>query len=63
MQRDVEAFRSLYAVAMELERLHQLVDDTVMALGSDAYSASLAVYTYAKANQDEFGLDGKPVGL
>jgi len=59
MQRDVDAFRALYAVAMELERLQRLVDDTVMALGSDAYSASLAIYTYAKANQDEFGLESK----
>lgn len=43
---------------LALTQLHELVDDTVVALGSEAYAASsLQVYNYAKASGKGAGLD------
>jgi hypothetical protein len=34
-----------------------LVDDTVVAVGSDAYAAALLIYNFAKASRKGAGLD------
>ncbi|ASC70789.1 hypothetical protein XM38_017360 [Halomicronema hongdechloris C2206] len=34
-----------------------ILDDTYMAVGSEAYAAALSVYSYAKANNSGAGLD------
>jgi hypothetical protein len=57
LQRDVELFESLYPLAMALSQLQSDLDDTLAAIGSDAYSAALQVYRHAKAHGDGSGLD------
>lgn len=57
MRRDVELFQSLYPILLSLTQLQELVDDTVMAVGSDAYTAALMVYSFAKASGQGAGLD------
>jgi hypothetical protein len=57
MRRDVELFEALYPVLLSLTQLQELVDDTVMAVGSEAYAAGLIVYNYAKASGKGTGLD------
>jgi len=50
MRRDVELFEALQPILLALNQLQDLVDDTSMQVGSEAYAAALAVYTYAKAS-------------
>jgi hypothetical protein len=57
MAQDVALFESLYPILLSLTQLHELVDDTVMAVGSDAYAAALVVYNFAKASGRGSGLD------
>lgn len=58
MQRDVALFEALYPIVLALSQLHELVDDTAVAVGSDAYAAALLVYGFAKASGQGAGLDG-----
>jgi hypothetical protein len=57
MQRDVDLFDALYPIAMELNQLQAELDDTLAAVGSDAYTAALQVYRHAKAHGEGSGLD------
>jgi hypothetical protein len=57
MRRDIELFDALYPVLLSLTQLQELVDDTFIAAGSEAYTAALAIYNYAKANGNISGLD------
>ncbi|WP_193196165.1 hypothetical protein [Nostoc sp. MG11] len=57
MRRYVELFDALYPVLLSLTQLQELVDDTLIATGSEAYTAALAVYNYAKVNGNVSGLD------
>lgn len=57
MQKDVELFQTLYPILMALTQLQELVDDTVLAVGSDAYAAALLVYQFAKVSGKGSGLD------
>ncbi len=57
MQKDVQLYESLYPVLMALTQLQDLVDDTCLAVGSEAYAAALQVYTYAKASGQGTGLE------
>jgi len=52
---DVELVNALRPVQGELRDLLEKVDDTVLAAGSEAFSAALRVYQFAKTN----GLDGE----
>lgn len=56
MRQDLELFESLYPVTLALTQLQALVDDTLTAVGSEAYAAALLVYNYAKTS-GEGGLD------
>lgn len=56
-QQDVQLFSELKSILMALSQLHELIDDTTLAVGSDAYSEALDVYTYAKAARLGTGLD------
>jgi hypothetical protein len=58
MKQDVELFESMYPVLISLAQLNELVEDTVMEVGSEAYAAALMVYNFAKANGTGSGLDG-----
>ena len=57
MQQDVELFEELYPIWQSLIQLCELVDDTKMAVGSDAYVAALLVYNYAKTSGLGAGLN------
>ena len=57
MRRDVELFEALYPILLSLSQLKELVDDTFLAAGSEAYVAALSVYGYAKASGNTQGLD------
>ncbi len=58
MRRDVELFEKMYPIVVALSQLQELVDDTAMAAGSEAYAAALQVYHYAKASGQGSGLEG-----
>lgn len=57
MQKDVQLYESLYPILMALTQLQDWVDDTCLAVGSEAYAAALQVYTYAKASGQGTGLE------
>ncbi|MBD2415034.1 hypothetical protein FACHB389_19295 [Nostoc calcicola FACHB-389] len=57
MRKDVQLFEALYPVLLSLTQLQELVDDTSLAVGSEAYAAALQVYNYAKASGRGAGLD------
>ena len=57
MQKDVELFEAMYPIMMALTQLQELLDDTYTTVGSEAYSAALTVYNYAKASGQGAGLD------
>lgn len=57
MRRDLELFEALQPMLLALTRLRELVDDTAVAAGDEAYRAALEVYRYAKANGSVAGLD------
>ncbi len=57
MRRDVELFEALYPILLSITQLQELLDDTFVAVGSEAYAAGLLVYNYAKANNKGAGLD------
>lgn len=59
MERDVELYRSLYPVSQSLNQIQELVEDTLMVVGSEAYTAALVAYRYAKdSDLDTEGLNG-----
>ena len=57
MRRDVEMFEALYPLLLALNQVQELMDDTYVAVGSEAYAAALLVYNYAKASGKGAGLD------
>ena len=50
MRKDVQLTEDLYPILLALGQLHELVDDTYMAVGSEAYAGALLVYNAAKMN-------------
>ncbi len=63
MRKDVQLFEALYPVLLSLTQLQELVDDTSLAVGSEAYAAALQVYNYAKASGKGAGLDAVVVEM
>ncbi|PSN19404.1 hypothetical protein C7271_07450 [filamentous cyanobacterium CCP5] len=57
MRRDFELFEALQPMLLALTRLRELIDDTAVAAGDEAYRAALEVYRYAKANGSVAGMD------
>ncbi|MBD2060560.1 hypothetical protein H6F88_31960 [Oculatella sp. FACHB-28] len=57
MRHDLELFEALQPMLLALTQLQELIDDTAVAAGGEAYSAALEVYRYAKANGTVAGLD------
>ena len=55
--QDVALFDELHAVALALAPLNELIDDTLVQVGSEAYAAALVVYQYAKNAGQGAGLD------
>ena len=58
MEKDVELYNDLYPVLLSLHQLNELVEDTLMVVGSEAYAAALVAYRYAKEANLGAGLDG-----
>jgi hypothetical protein len=56
MRKDVETYRALTAIRITLVQLLELVENTQVLVGSEAYSGALAVYAQAR-------LTGKGKGL
>ncbi len=50
MKRDVDLWSALIPIEQALTQLSQLVENTYAAVAADAYSAALAVYSFAKHN-------------
>jgi hypothetical protein len=57
MRKDVQLFEAMYPIVMALQQLQKLLDDTYVTVGSEAYSAALQVYNYAKASGQGAGLE------
>jgi hypothetical protein len=57
MRKDVQLFEAMYPIVMAMTQLQELLDDTYVMVGSEAYSAALQVYNYAKASGQGAGLE------
>lgn len=58
MRKDVDLLAALSPVLAALAQLNELVDDTLMEVGSEAYTSALAVYQNARAAGKGAALDG-----
>ncbi|MEW8073913.1 MAG: hypothetical protein AB2826_26210 [Candidatus Thiodiazotropha sp.] len=56
-ERDVALYQALYPVSVALSKLNELVEGTLMAVGSDAYTTALDVYAYSKLTEGVTGLE------
>jgi hypothetical protein len=63
MQRDVALTTALEPIMAALTQLQELVEDTYIAAGSEAYTAALLVYQYARAGSKGAALDNLLDGL
>jgi hypothetical protein len=57
MRQDVELLQALSPIMVALDPLYDLITDTYMLVGSEAYAAGLEVYRYAKQAKHSAGLD------
>lgn len=57
MRKDVELIGALSPVMTALAQLQELVEDTFMAVGSDAYTSALMVYQFARSSGKGAALD------
>jgi hypothetical protein len=48
MRRDIQLHEKLDRILISLTQLQDMVDDTCLLAGSEAYTAALTVYSYAK---------------
>jgi hypothetical protein len=58
MRKDVDLLAALEPVMASLSQLSELVEDTYMAVGSEAYISALLVYQFARAAGKGAALDG-----
>lgn len=56
-RQDVELLTGLQPIAAALAQLQELVEDTYLEVGSEAYAAALAVYGYTRASGKGAALD------
>jgi hypothetical protein len=57
MGRDVQLFEALQPILTSLTRLQEQLSDTYTEVGSEAYSAALVVYQYARTSGDGESLE------
>ncbi|MBW4658292.1 MAG: hypothetical protein KME15_06430 [Drouetiella hepatica Uher 2000/2452] len=57
MQREVELYEELYPILLAIAKLHELVEDTYMTAGNEAYTSARTVYSSAKVNGRGIGVD------
>ncbi|MBD0373383.1 MAG: hypothetical protein ICV60_21285 [Pyrinomonadaceae bacterium] len=58
MRKDWELLQALEPIRVALMQLMELLDDTYTEVGSEAYTAALAVYNYTRASGKGQALDG-----
>lgn len=58
MRKDVQLAEALYPIVVALSQLQELLDDTTLAVGSEAMAAALQVYSYAKVSGQGAGMEG-----
>lgn len=58
MRKDVELFDGLQELLLPLGQLLQMLEDTAMVAGSEAYAASLQVYSHTRASAVDGSLEG-----
>jgi hypothetical protein len=58
MRKDVDLLSALSPILLALGQLNELVEDTYIEVGSEAYVSALAVYQYARAAGKGAALDG-----
>jgi hypothetical protein len=59
MRRDWELYSALLPIMLAVGQLNELLDDTITAVGSEAYSAALVVYRALQADGGGAALDGE----
>jgi hypothetical protein len=59
MQRDVDLFNALQPVSIAVSQLQELIEDTYLLVGSEAYIAALLVYQYSRAAGKGAALDNQ----
>jgi hypothetical protein len=57
LRRDAELFEALQPIALALTQVQELLDDTLVEVGAEAYTAALVVYNYARNNGQGQALD------
>ncbi len=57
LRKDVELFEAMYPLMIAFSQIQVSLNDTYMTVGSEAYTAALKVYNYAKANGDDAGME------
>jgi hypothetical protein len=57
MSKDVALILALAPIMSALAQLHELIEDTFLAVGSEAYIAALLVYQYARTGGKGAALD------
>ncbi len=57
MRQDLELYKALYPIAMQLAQLSELVNDTMAIAGSEALTSARLVYKFAKASNLNAGLE------
>ena len=57
MTRDVTLFREMHSLMQAATQLYERIEDTYKAAGADAFSAALAVYSYAKMSDPGMAMD------
>lgn len=50
MERDIALFEALDPLLLPVMQLQELIDDTLLAVGSESYMAALKVYNYTKVS-------------
>ncbi|HWS98989.1 MAG TPA: hypothetical protein VN256_01875 [Pyrinomonadaceae bacterium] len=63
MRKDVELLSALDPILTAFKQLSELVEDTYMAVGSEAYTSALLIYQFARAAGRGAALDGALDGL
>ncbi len=56
-QRDMDLFDALHPILQTISQLRELVEDTQMVAGSEAYATARIAYKSAKTNGKGMGLD------
>ena len=58
MKKDVDLLQMLQPILMAANQVQDLIEDTYMQVGSEAYMAALSIYNYTKNSPAGTALDG-----